>query len=226
MSGAPSQSSISLSRLREARRVGYSPRSPELTLGVVLLTAAWVGQDSFPAIGQCLQLLMQVSISDAGTGAGHFELPRVTVLWPIGRELLRLFFACWTAAMVSDLAQVGFLWNPVTVTPQLERFSPLAGATRLLSWMTWERGLLLSLKCLVTFMSLGVLIDWAIRALALASGEGTDLSDIWVTGSKAICLTFATVGVCCVLSGTFDAWIRQSRWRFSLQQTDDERRYS
>lgn len=225
MSDSSQPAPISKQRLQEARRIGYTPRSPELTAGVVLLTAAWIGQICLPALTQAIRDLLE---------SGFRSPPRTTfdlttALQPaavhIGRELLRIGAACWVAAVVTDLAQVGFVWNPVTVLPLGERISPAAGLGRLLSWPTFERASLLSLKVLLSVTGLVLVGDFAIRSLFEGADVATSgFTTLWGDGVSWTSVVLALAGSCCVVSGLFDAWIRRQRWQLSIEKTEDERR--
>ena len=225
MSDSSQPAPISKQRLQEARRLGYTPRSPELTAGVVLLTAAWIGQICLPALSFAFRDLVESGFrSHPAT-----ELDLTAALQPaalqIGREILRIGAACWAAAFVADLAQVGFVWSPVTLLPHRQRISPVAGLARMLSWPTFERASLLSLKVLVSVVGLLVVADFAVRSL-FATSEMTASQSItlWGVGINWVSMLLACAGGLCLLSGFVDAWIRKQRWQLSIEKTDDERR--
>ena len=225
MSDSSQPAPISKQRLQAARRLGYTPRSPELTAGVVLLAAAWIGQICLPA----LTLAFRDLVESGFRSHPRTELDLAATLQPaalrIGREILRIGAACWAAAFVADLAQVGFVWSLVTLLPHGQRVSPVGGLARLMSWPTFERASLLSLKVLVSVVGLMVIADFAMRSL-LANSDITASRSItlWGVGVNWVSVLLACVGGCCLFSGLVDAWIRKQRWKLSIEKTEDERR--
>jgi flagellar biosynthesis protein FlhB len=221
MSDSSPQPPLSQHRLREARRLGVSPRSPELTAGVVLLTAAWVGQACLPQ----LLLALQALVASGFDGSLHKPLQASSELSPaclrVAQETLRLWAVCWAAALLTDLAQVGFVWSPVTLLPHKERVSPASGFTRLLGWQTLERSSLLSIKLACGVFAVAGLSEFALRAVS----SSTESSTLFRQGTTWTSLTLACAGGICLLSGLLDAWLRQTRWRLSLEQSEDERRH-
>ena len=221
MSDSSSPAPLSQHRLREARRLGISPRSPELTAGVVLLTAAWVNEACLPQLVLALQALVASGFDSPHLSAIHASTELSPASWRVAQEVFRIWAACWAAALLTDLAQVGFVWSPVTLLPHEERISPASGFTRLLGWPTLERSSLLSIKLVCGVFALAVLSEYALRAVASASESSTLFSQ----GSTWTSLALACAGVTCLLSGLLDAWLRQTRWHQSLQQSEDERRH-
>ena len=220
MSDSSSQPPISKHRLNEARRLGVTPRSPELTAGVMLLTAAWVGQACLPSLGMAFRELVAGGIQ----GASSLQTPVPVELSPaclrVVQEVLRIWGACWAAALLSDLAQVGFVWSPVTLLPHEERISPASGLDRMLSWQVFERSSLLSIKLFCGVFVLSMVGEFALRSAFAVSESSAHLA----RGVTWTALLFAMAGSLSLLFGILDAWLRQTRWRQALEQTEDERR--
>lgn len=220
MSGSSSPTPINQNRLREARRLGVTPRSPELTAGVMLVAAAWVGHACLPPLGSALREL----VASGFVGASAYPMPVLGELSPacvrVVQEVLCIWGACWFAVLVTDLAQVGFVWSPVTLLPHEERISPAAGLSRMLSWQALERSSLLSIKLFCGVLAVAVLAEYALRSSLSASESSMHLGRAvtWTTW------LLAGTGAICLLSGFLDAWLRQTRWRQALEQTEDERR--
>lgn len=211
---------ISKHRLSEARRLGVTPRSPELTAGVMLLTAAWVGHACLPQLGFELREL----VAGGFQGASSLQSPVSVELSPacvrVFQEVLRVWGACWAAALLTDLAQVGFVWSPVTLLPHEERISPAAGLARIVSWHAFERSSLLSIKLFGGVFAVAVVGEFALRSALSASESSTHLA----RGVTWTSILLACAGTLCLLFGILDAWLRQTRWRQALEQTEDERR--
>lgn len=207
---------ISKPRLLEARRLGYTPRSPELTIGVVLISTAWISHSSLPKLVAALQNLMSDSFQPVPLHGGWVVRGGLEA---IGLELLRILVAAWATALVLDLLQVGWVWSPATPLPHEERVNPISGLQRLLGWPTWERAALLSFKLAIAGLLIGGSVWLGLSNLDQLSGSER-LSPLihWSCGLTA------AVGALCVLSGLLDAWSRRTRWRTSLEQSEEERR--
>ncbi len=225
MSDSSQPAPISKHRLLEARRLGYTPRSPELTSGVMLLTAAWIGYVSLPTLGLALQELVASGFQSVQRSTSGAAAELAPALIRIGQEVLRIAAACWAAALVADLAQVGFVWSPVTLLPHEERVSPLSGMARLLSGPTFERAGLLTLKIVLAVALVAGISEMAVRSM-LAEGDlsGGESPHLWQLGRDWLCLALACAGTGCLFTGVVDAWTRQTRWRLSVEQTEDEQR--
>ena len=220
MSDSSQPAPISKHQLAEARRLGYSARSPELTAGVVLLAAAGVGHVCLPQLILACRELVSVGFRGSALSLAQTASEFQPALIRVGQEVLRIGAACWAAALVADLAQVGFVWSPATLLPHEERISPVAGLTRMLNWPTFERASLLSIKLMSGLAAVAFFGEMALRSVFSAEESSSHLA----RGANWTSLLLACVGATCLLSGILDAWVRQSRWRGALEQTDDERR--
>lgn len=216
MSESSEPAALSKPRLQEARRLGYTPRSPELTAGVILLATAWIGYSSLPRLMGALKNLVAegfqpVTLSSTSPSLGNLQT--------VGLEVVRILAASWAAALVLDLLQIGVIWSPVTPLPHEERINPISGLQRLLGWPTWERATLLSFKLTLGGLLIGGFVWLGLQRLhSFTDPQALTPLLTWCCG-----LTAATGGLC-VVTGLVDAWLRQQRWRTSLEQSDDERR--
>lgn len=207
---------LSQPRLQEARRLGYTPRSPELTWGGVLLAGSWIGYSSIPRLIVACQDLVRENLHwnahSPVLAVGHS-------LQTAGLEAFRILVASWLTAVVLDMLQIGFVWSPVTWLPHEERLNPVSGVLRLFGWPTWERATLLTLKLGITLIAV-----LAMCGLSLNQYRATSSVTPIPASVHWICLTAAMVGGLLFFSGLTDAWVRQHRWRTSLEQSEDERR--
>lgn len=215
MSDSSEPAPLSKPRLEEARRLGYTPRSPELTAGVTLLATAWIGYSSLPRLVASLKNLVAESFQPALLSTE----PTLGNLQAVGLEVVRIFAAAWAAALVLDLLQVGVVWSPVTPLPHEERINPVSGLQRLLGWSTWERATLLSLKLTLGGLLLAGFVWLGLQRLS-SYADAQSLTSIF----RASCGLMAAIGGLCALTGIIDAVSRRSRWQTSLEQTDQERR--
>lgn len=220
MSNSSQPAPISKHKLAEARRLGFTARSPELTAGVMLLAAAWVGHVCLPQLILACRELVSAGFRGSALSLAQTASEFPPALIRVGQELLRIGVACWAAVLVADVAQVGFVWSPLTLLPHEERISPAAGFRRMLSWPTMEQASLLSVKWMCGMVVVAFSSEFAMRSVLSAE----ESSNYLACGATWTSLLLACVGAMCLLSGILDAWVRQSRWKRSLEQTDDERR--
>lgn len=213
-----SESPVTLDRQRvaEARRMGYSPRSAELTAGTVLLVAAWVVPYCVPNLLRALQDLMsssfQFELSTVRDG-GSLGFPVQTVMIEVGR----LLGACLIAALVADLGQVGIVWHPVTVIPH---------PRRLLTISQWATAAPLERAAgLIWRVSLGLAGLLGLAWIHWGNVASLDDPQAWLEQSvKLLSRGMGTIGGFCLFCGILDAGGRRKRWTESLRMSDDELR--
>lgn len=116
-------------RLRKARKEGKSPRSPLFT-GSVLFLSVVLGLFHFPGNNWVrIKLLVECLWSQEFTNAG--ECGRVAVVDSI--QILIIFLLGILVLSVSITAlQVGKVWVPAVLIPDLKRISPASGFERFL----------------------------------------------------------------------------------------------
>ncbi len=205
-------------RLAEARRLGQSPRSAELTAGVVLLTAAIVVPACLPNLIAAMQALVASGFHGTPGPVSASELLPRGPLREIVTEVGRLLGACAFAALAADMAQVGFVWSPLTPLPNPRRL--IDGAGRFVEWATLERAFGLSVKVACGLVGVVLLVGWLLPGTLLMEAPGAWLARGIVLISRGL----AIAGGLCLLGGVGDAWLRRKRWTQALQMTDDERR--
>ena len=134
------------------------------------MTAAWIGFVCLPTLGVALQELVASGFRDTGLGPASASPELSPAIIRVAQEVLRIAAACWAAALLADLAQVGFVWSPVTLLPHEERVSPASGIARMLSWPTFERASLLSIKVLIAVLLIALIGEFALRSSFAGSG--------------------------------------------------------
>ncbi len=123
-------------RRRKAREEGQVAQSQDLASAVLLvgavLTLMWVGRRvvDFLALHARRQLGGEPWLeADAEFFVAYFH----ATAWELAKSLLPILGAVLLMAVVVNLAQVGFLFLPQQVTPDISRISPLKGLKRIFS---------------------------------------------------------------------------------------------
>jgi flagellar biosynthetic protein FlhB len=136
-------------RREEARKRGQVAFSPELTASVVVLAGVIILFVLGPTIGNHLVRMVQIQFRERILTDLTFADAKV-----IGGEQMQKmlsilglsFAATFLAAVGVSLAQVGFLWLPDRILPDLDRVSPTTGFSRVVSLQTLRRSLIALLK--------------------------------------------------------------------------------
>jgi len=178
-------------RLREARREGRLPRSPEVGSYLALLVASWLVPGvirSTGSRGQALfadvaQVISRPDMSDA------FVLMRRT-MFDAATAVAPLALAMLVVGVTATAAQGGIHLAPKALRPKFSRLNPFAGVKRLLGpTSAVEAG-----KSLIKVIVIGALVWHVVRGLV-----------IQLTAGGALSLDAA-------LSATFAALIQLARW--------------
>lgn len=150
-------------RLQEARRRGHVARSADLTGALSLLAVLAffyaVKERLFWDLERFLKWYLQgfVTTEVNFENAGHLLLTSAVYLARVVGPLLLV--AALVAALV-NLVQVGFVFAPYQLRPDLERLNPLAGLSRLLS----TRSLVELGKACFKFGVIGAVVYLVLRA--------------------------------------------------------------
>jgi flagellar biosynthetic protein FlhB len=218
-------------KLEDARQKGQVASSKEvanllligsatLTIGVVLPV---VMRDLATAMSHYLRHAGDLSLVGSGLGSGLWQ-----AVISLALALLIPLAITTTAAIVAPALQNAALWSAESLTPKLERISPLAGVKRLFS-----------LKSIVEFLkgvikislmaAIGAAVLWPNRQRLVAAGHlevvaGLSLlwqTALWVTAAIAACLS--------VVAGLDYAYQRfefMKQMRMSRRDVQDEHKQS
>ena len=129
-------------RRQQAREEGQVPKSQDLTSAALLLlamvTLLTLGGSLVDALGRCFVEQLGgkpwLSVTPGFVVAQWHE-----TVFGMGRYLLPIFGVMFAAAVAANFFQVGFLFLPEKLAPDLTRLDPLQGIGRLLSVSNFAR---------------------------------------------------------------------------------------
>lgn len=121
-------------RRQEAREQGQVPRSQDLASAVLLVigTAAilWVGSGIVDEMGQMMRRYLGGEPWLSADVRFASDQWNAAIFW-MGKAVAPLMAAMLVTAVLVNLAQVGFLFLPQRLMPDLSRLNPLSGMGRL-----------------------------------------------------------------------------------------------
>jgi flagellar biosynthetic protein FlhB len=211
-------------RLQQARAAGDVPRSTELTVWVVLLSAlaalGWLA----PRLLQGLGDLVEVSLRHAGQ-SDHNPLVIAQAV-----ELLLLFLpllaVVFIAALVAPMLLSGWVFAPQLMQADIRRLNPLAPLARLFSYQAWFD----VLKILLKLMLVAAAVWWAISSgwtalLGLPAGDlesASAAASAWV--GRGMLAVMAALAIVAVLDGGWRWWRYLRRHAMTWQEVLAEAR--
>jgi type III secretion protein U len=206
-------------RLREARRRGEIAQSRELTgaaaLAGGLLALAATGGSS----ARELASLLQAQVVAAASGCGDPGAVLHAGLVAVGRLSLAPAAAALAVGGLAGALQAGFAFAPGTISPRLDRVSPLQGLRRLLSPSSLLTVLLGLLKAAVL---VAIAARWLGGAAPALAGLGRlDARALWSALPSMGSLTARLAAAHAFLALT-DLALARFRHRRSLRMTHDE----
>ena len=211
-------------RLQQARAAGDVPRSTELTVWVVLLSAfaalGWLA----PRLLQGLGELVQVSLRHAG------QPDQDPLVMAQALELLLLFLPLLAvvviAALVAPMLLSGWVFAPQVMQADIRRLNPLAALARLLSYEAWFD----ILKTLLKLTLVAAAVWWAFSSgwttlLGLPTGgveSAVTAASAWV--GRGMLAVMAALAIVAVLDGGWRWWRYLRRHAMTWQEVLAEAR--
>ena len=212
-------------RRRDARARGLVARSAELVLSARMLATwavlAWWAAAFVTSSAELLRASLNRSSHDLLQPESAVDLVRRLAAWSLTQVGTPLLITSG-AVLLAHFLQVGWLWQPQHLLPQLNRVSPLTGLSRLLSAATLGRGLigLLKLGLVMTVGGKLIVSKWPQLMESTESELMGQLSTISTVSARLI----SSVAITLLVWGVADYFLQ--RWRFerSLQMTPEELR--
>jgi len=211
-------------RLQQARAAGDVPRSTELTVWVVLLSAfvalGWLA----PRLLQGLGELVQVSLRHAG------QPDQDPLVMAQALELLLLFLpllaVVFIAALVSPMLLSGWVFAPQSMQADVRRLNPLAALARLFSYEAWFD----VLKTLLKLMLVAAAVWWAFSSgwttlLGLPAGgveSAATAASAWV--GRGVLAVIGALAIVAALDGGWRWWRYLRRHAMTWQEVLAEAR--
>jgi flagellar biosynthesis protein FlhB len=214
-------------RLDDAKRKGQVPRSRELNTMAVTLTGVVMLVAMSKQLGNSLSDMMSQSfvitrqeIFDTNAMVSHLA----EAVGIVFMSLTPFFLAVIVAAILSSIALGGFAFSGESLTPKLEKLSPLKGIKRVFSM----RGLVELFKAMAKFLLIGgitilLLKTTLYRYLAL---HGMDMHQAishlnGLIGWSVILLT-STLILIAAIDVPFQLWDHHRQLKMTRQELRDE----
>ena len=214
-------------RLQEAREKGQVARSMDLSAAIGLLAGMlllnWYGSTilrSFMAMTR-----QSLNLEEAPTNgwtvidfAGRLFIKHGSAI------LLPFFLVLVVVAVVSNLAQVGFIFSGQPITPALSKLSPIKGVARLFSKRTAMRLLMSLTKVGVISVIAFITIKGFIPQLVGLSG--LSFSEVVGRAANLVFILGLRIAVVLVILALFDyayqRWQHQQDLRMSKEELKEE----
>lgn len=214
-------------RLQDARRRGQLPRSRELSMTLVMLTAAGVFLAASGHIGAGMQRLTASGLSwPHAASLEPAALPAALgeSIAAVLQLLSPLFAAALVAALAGGAALGGLRVSFEALAPKLERLSPVAGLKRIIGWS----GIAELAKALAKFL---LVAGAAVLLLSWLAADVLGLGRLHVDAGVAHALRIllwslaALSSVLILIAGAdvpFQLWQHTRRLRMTKQEVKDE----
>lgn len=210
-------------RRQQAREKGQVAYSQDLGSAALLLVAAGLLRAMGPAMVDSAAQLLHRNLGEVGNLAGERQLVVVElqkVLGGIGFALLPILMLLMLAAAAASVLQVGFLFVPDRLMPDVSRLSPLAGVKRILSLQGFARLGFGLLKVGIVAATAGIAIWLRREEIILASAlEVSQVAHLLVSVSVA---TLLWVGLALLLLALFDFAFQKWKHEQDLKMTHQE----
>jgi flagellar biosynthesis protein FlhB len=212
-------------RRRKAREEGNVARSQDLGSAALLLVGVLLLHATGPGILDSLAGLLSEQLGNPyewATDSRTWLTRMMRAIAQCGLAMLPLMAGVWMTSMVVHFAQVGPLWLPDKLAPDLNRINPLQGVQRIFSILNASRlGFgLIKISLVVGILFLGVWGRWdAILALG-GTGIETASRFVWETLLE-LC---RNVAIALLMLSLVDYGFQRWKYEQDLRMTDEELR--
>ena len=214
-------------RRQEAREKGQVAKSVDLSAAIGLLAGLILLNFYGTAImNGWMDLLQHILALDgaATTGQEAFDQTWRILLKHSWSMLAPFFLVLFVVAVVVNLAQVGFIFTAQSITPTLDKISPIKGLTRLFSKRTAMRMAMSLLKVIIiTFIAFLTIKSFMPRLVNLAElnflevvGHGAHL--IFILGLRIA----AVLVILALIDYAFQKWQMSQDLRMTKEEVKEE----
>ena len=214
-------------RLGKAREEGNIPVSQEIksvsmllgALVVVGILGPWVATD----LSQYMRAFLErpETISLEGDAIGPLLLQ---ILWRVGALLAFPVLVLVIAAFVGTVGQVGLVYTPKKISPNLENISPLAGMRRLFSTQSLVEAGKSIVKIVVVSVMIGLLIIPTMKSPDWLMGQdlAATLADIHHLIVLILFLVVLVMGALAAVDYVYQNWSHKEKLKMTKQEIKDE----
>ena len=212
-------------RRQKAREEGHVAKSQDLTSAIILIGALlillWQGQSLVEFLGSLThsQLAGKVILDNSSSMVIHQLQELVLQLTSVLLPILGLLFVL---AVIVQIGQVGFLFVPKRLSPDLNHINPLRGMHRLFSLPTFVR-FTFGLCKVLAVSSVGAVSLWLDRAAILSLG-GLGVREISLAIFSLIFWTVLKIGFALLTLAIVDYAFQYWKHEQDLRMTNHEMR--
>lgn len=217
-------------RRMQAREEGNVARSPDISAAVILLAGlfmvTWFGQSLLGQVRGVTERLLSEDVLGDHSAEGALPLLLESAL-PVVVGLVPLAGGLLLAAVLANLAQVGFFLSTKRLKPNLGALNPTKGVKRLFGQGRAVAQLVMSLLKLtlvsaVAYSAIAGRMDEIVLAAALSIGQ------IFGLGAKILFDVTLRIGlvllVLAIVDYAYQRWKHEQELKMTKQQVKDEMR--
>ncbi len=214
-------------RRQKAREEGQVARSHDLASAALLVGATLVLMYFGRGLGSCLSDLARDQLGGAAqiqTDAQTAALAWNALLVRLARALAPLLGLLMVLGIVANVGQVGLLFLPQKLAPELSRIDPLKGAQRLFSAANLVRlGFGLFKVAVVSAVAAWCVLDRYDQIMALS---GHEVREIGIAAFDILLHTCLKIGIALLILAIFDygyqRWKHEQDLRMTTQEVREE----
>jgi flagellar biosynthetic protein FlhB len=216
-------------RRQQAREQGNVARSPDVNAALILLGVMVLLHSTGPRMVTILKalvhdMLSQDSLSDfslASAGGGLLH-----ACYSAGAAMAPLLLGVVLIAVVGNVVQIGFIFNPGRLTPNLNALNPAGGFGKLFNARNPQQLLLGVLKMtLLSLVAYSAVHGYLTRILAV---QNLGFVEIFGLGASVIYSIAMRVGIAMLVLAIgdylFQRWRHEKDLKMSKQEVKDEMR--
>jgi flagellar biosynthetic protein FlhB len=216
-------------RRQEAREQGNIPKSQDLTVALILIGVMLLLRSTGPKLVEALKTLVHdmlgpdsmSNFSAASAGGGMLR-----AIYLVGISMAPLLIGVVLIAVVGNVAQVGFYFNPAKLQPNLGALNPLRGFGRLFS----GRNPMQLLISLVKMVLLSLVAYSAVHSHIgqIMAVQRLSFVQIFGLGATVIYEIALRVGIAmlilCIADYLYQRWRVEQELKMTKQEVKDEMR--
>jgi flagellar biosynthetic protein FlhB len=216
-------------RRQEAREQGNVAKSTDITVALILLGVMILLHSTGTHMVEILKALLHdllgpnsmADLSDASAGGGLLH-----AIYAAGAAMAPLLLGVVLIAIIGNVVQVGFIFNPSRLAPNLNALNPVGGLGKLFNPRNPQQLLLGMLKMtLLGLVAYSAIHGYINRILAV---QGLDFLQIFGLGATVIYSIALRVGIAMLLLAIGDylyqRWRHEQDLKMSKQEIKEEMR--
>lgn len=214
-------------RLGKARSEGNIPQSQEVksvamligALIVVGVLGPWVASDLTDYLRTFIERPETMSLDDDAVGPLFLQ-----IIWRVGVLLAFPVLVLVIAAFIGTLGQVGLVYTPKKISPNLENISPIAGFRRLFSLQSLVEAGKSVVKIIIVSAMVSALIIPAMDTPDWLMGQDirATLADIHELIVMILFLVVLVMGALAAVDYIYQNWSHKEKLKMSKQEVKDE----